>query len=646
MVSCNFYRGHLRTEVGITILLIALMVNSAHAAVLEVNSNNGIGIQSIVYPSIQGAIDGATDGDLIMVTPGTYYENLNISNKINLTITGTEKTSVILKPSSVLNWDECGHTSLRKAAVRIVNSSDVVLQNMTMDYDLVKADSVFGVFGCDSTVTLNNNILKNMSVSDTSSGGYSDLGTYFKAPGFSDISRADITISDNTFIDMGRVGIVTHDYINATITGNTFYKTTDDFGYAMEIGSQSTGVVRNNVIYGYDTPAASDKSESAGIYIENAFTGSSPSTFKRVVVENNEIYDSQLAMWIGNGYHGYAGDVDINVLLNNNNFHDNWQAGIMIQDEDKSVGSSVTVNGGGNILKNNGNIGYWIFTQGDGNITVGLTDENITEQHDGIYLEDTGGLTSTSSYDVSIHRSNISGNTNYGINNTISSMVVNATLNWWGADSGPGHVGSGSGDNVSTNVLYDPWLPIDETPPASVTDLVNVSYATNYINWTWTDPADIDFNEVLIYLDGVQIGEVPIGIQLYNATVSPGTYTIGTKTVDERGNINATMKTHTATTVLPLVRFINGTVFESPDPLAGIPDVTVTIGIQTTTTNATGFYSFWVPDGSYSLTATLDPTFYPNSSIPVSTTGEAVVVQDIELELKPTGTISGSVKIG
>ena len=433
MVSCNFYRGmRLRTEVGITILLIMLMVSSAGAAVLEVNSNHGSGTQSIVYPTIQGAIDGASDGDLIIVTAGTYYENLTISNKINLTITGTEKTSVILKPSSVINWDACGYTTDRKAAVRIVNSSDVVLQNMTMDYDLVKANSVFGVFGCDSTVTLNNNILKNMSVSDTPSG-YSDLGTYFKAPGFTDISRADITISDNTFIDMGRVGVVTHDYINATITGNTFYKTTDDFGYAMEIGSQSTGVVRNNVVYGYDTPAATDKSESAGIYIENAFTGSSPSTSKRVIVENNEIYDSQLAMWIGNGYDGYAGDVDINVQLNNNNFHDNWQAGVMIQDEDKSDGSSVTVNGSGNILKNNGNIGYWILTQGDGNITVDLTEENITEQHDGIYLEDKGGLTSTSSYDVSIHQSNISGNTNYGINNTILSMVVNATLNWWGS---------------------------------------------------------------------------------------------------------------------------------------------------------------------------------------------------------------------
>ena len=78
----------------------------------------------------------------------------------------------------------------------------------------------------------------------------------------------------------------------------------------------------------------------------------------------------------------------------------------------------------------------------------------------------------------------------------------------------------------------------------------------------------------------------------------------------------------------------------------GIPGVTVTTGSLTTTTNATGFYSFAVPDGAYSLTATLNPAYYPNSSIPVSTIGKLVAVQDIKLVLKPVGTISGNVAVG
>ena len=39
-----------------------------------------------------------------------------------------------------------------------------------------------------------------------------------------------------------------------------------------------------------------------------------------------------------------------------------------------------------------------------------------------------------------------------------TAVVVDATDNWWGAEDGPGGSGPGSGDKVSTNVLYDPWI--------------------------------------------------------------------------------------------------------------------------------------------------------------------------------------------
>ncbi|MCZ7356004.1 MAG: hypothetical protein O8C66_08475 [Candidatus Methanoperedens sp.] len=175
-----------------------------------------------------------------------------------------------------------------------------------------------------------------------------------------------------------------------------------------------------------------------------------------------------------------------------------------------------------------------------------------------------------------------------------------------------------------------------------VTNLSNVSYASNYINWTWTDPADPDFDKVMVYLNGNFQRNVTKGTQYYNATVAPGTYTIGTRTVDTNGNINATMVTHTATTVLPSIRFINGTVMDSVNK-TGIAGVSVSTNTSlSTTTNSTGFYSFAVAEGTYSLTATFDISYYTNSTI-VSTIGSAVVVKDIELVKKPTGTITGSV---
>ena len=184
---------------------------------------------------------------------------------------------------------------------------------------------------------------------------------------------------------MGRLGVVTHWYVDADITGNTFYNTEDDFGYAIEIGGPSIATISGNTIYGFDLPAASDGSQSAAIYIENAFTGScawcTPPTShitKNVLAENNEVYDSQYGMWIGNGYDTFAGDVDINVELHGNNIHDNVDGGAWIQDEDKEDGSSVTVTGSGNSWTNNGLYGLRVYTACDGDVTIDLLWETIT----------------------------------------------------------------------------------------------------------------------------------------------------------------------------------------------------------------------------------------------------------------------------
>ena len=81
-----------------------------------------------------------------------------------------------------------------------------------------------------------------------------------------------------------------------------------------------------------------------------------------------------------------------------------------------------------------------------------ITGNDIYDNTDGIAVGYDGSDTST----VVAHNNNIVGNTSHGIDTTASS--VDATNNWWGDCSGPGGVGPGSGDSVSANVDYDPWL--------------------------------------------------------------------------------------------------------------------------------------------------------------------------------------------
>lgn len=89
-----------------------------------------------------------------------------------------------------------------------------------------------------------------------------------------------------------------------------------------------------------------------------------------------------------------------------------------------------------------------------------ITGNNITGNTDGIAVGFDASDTST----VVAHLNNITGNPDAGV--VSSAPLVNATCNWWGAASGPGPVGPGSGDKVSANVTYNPWLvlPAPEAP--------------------------------------------------------------------------------------------------------------------------------------------------------------------------------------
>ena len=56
-----------------------------------------------------------------------------------------------------------------------------------------------------------------------------------------------------------------------------------------------------------------------------------------------------------------------------------------------------------------------------------------------------------------INYNNIIDNEGYGVNNSDSTIVIDATYNWWGDTSGPGGVGPGTGDSVSDYVDFVPW---------------------------------------------------------------------------------------------------------------------------------------------------------------------------------------------
>ncbi len=341
------------------------------------------------YASIQAGVDASNAGGTVNAAAGTYTESLDISGRSDISVVGADRDTTIVKPATTSSWAISGYPQYdsRQAAVRVVSSTDIDFSGFTFDFDLVKGNNVAGLFYWDSTGVISDNALKNMTASDAA-GFYGELTSYVRAPSYSDGARAEVEFDGNVFSETGRLGIVTHDFVHATITDNIFTKTTDDFGYAMEIGSRSTATVSENTISGYDTPAASDQSQSAGIYIENSFTGGLGPINKPVTVSNNTLTGNQYGVYIGNEFDGYAGNVDINVTLTGNNIHDNTDGGVYVADEDRENGSSVTLNASGNTVSDNGGEGYHFFTYRDGEIHATVSGDTISGQQTGVLIDE------------------------------------------------------------------------------------------------------------------------------------------------------------------------------------------------------------------------------------------------------------------
>ena len=84
---------------------------------------------------------------------------------------------------------------------------------------------------------------------------------------------------------------------------------------------------------------------------------------------------------------------------------------------------------------------------------VNVEGNTFTGNDLGIYVFDT----QTTLTGITVNFNNIDDNSRYGVWNQ-GGETLNATKNWWGDAGGPSGRGPGDGDDISTKVLYSPWL--------------------------------------------------------------------------------------------------------------------------------------------------------------------------------------------
>jgi hypothetical protein len=177
-----------------------------------------------MYPTIQTAINAAFEGEVIVVSPGTYYENIHFYGK-NITLTSTNPDDLNVIASTII--DGAGNESVVTFTGN--ETSDCVLTGLTITNGY-SYDGGGGIQGkgthatIDSCVVFNNTCSSSWSYRGGAGGGLQDC----------DGLVINCKIMDNSIYGYGG-GLAYCDGIisNCTINRNISYQIfNDDLGYA------------------------------------------------------------------------------------------------------------------------------------------------------------------------------------------------------------------------------------------------------------------------------------------------------------------------------------------------------------------------------------------------------------------------------
>ena len=241
-------------------------------------------------------------------------------------------------------------------------------------------------------------------------------------------------------------GIVTYYAQGCTIEDNTITIDSGTFNPGQEgikIDGSNNIIVRNNVITG---------SDGTGIKVQNTWNG--------IESYNNNITDNTITNV------GFPG-IKVSSNARNNTFTDNTITGAHF------AGIFIYLGAYDNTFTCN-------TITDTVNKTLYISQPYAETQGDGVFLWGYSGLEAGTGN--AFHYNNIYGNADDGMENQ-TTTEVDAECNWWGDDSGPTHLSNplGTGDNVSDNVDFDPWIGITylsgPTDPVQVGNPVNIDFS-------------------------------------------------------------------------------------------------------------------------------------------------------------------------
>ncbi|MFH1642529.1 MAG: tandem-95 repeat protein [Nanoarchaeota archaeon] len=382
--------------------------------------------------TIKNALGNATKGDIINVSPGTYYGQLSIDkNNLVLQSTGGAINTIIdlAKPTETTGiWIKANNTAFNgftvknittngnyaQYALRIRGSNNSILNNIIIgqasrDWWNDEEDSGINIDGTSDTIS-SNNVIEYNEIYEFSAMG-------IQVAGSGKYNAHDNIIRYNSIHDIDYYAIVNDRSANQIIQENTL---TDigPTGHKTD-GYYATGVV----VYGINSTGTQIISQD----VNGSEQGIALSAVQKVLIDNCEISNNDIGIKIADS--SWITNITDNNTIVNNGIHDNLV---------------------GILLASSGNKGLGMF--------------NIINWND------------------------IYNNANIGLKNEVD-IKINAENNYWGCVEGPN---KSVCDTTSGDVDYDPWLEGIEIETVNGYNVLNNTNKTSSsLNITTTGPVNV-----------------------------------------------------------------------------------------------------------------------------------------------------------
>lgn len=385
------------------------------------------------FKTIQKALDTVIAGGTVHVAPGLYEPNFT-EVRISATLLGAQAG---VDPTTRDASDPSSESIVQSnVGMRIVDpAAEVTIDGFSFREKTV-GQSV-GISTASSTsdaiVTIESNIFSALNIAIAASSGVDPASVYVTGNLFSggktgvsasgDHGPAALAIDANRFVNATGSAVSLLVWSGAMITDNTI-QSQSGTSDPIFVGGCADCTISGNVI------ADSGGFESISLIGSNGPSTSGTITGNSII---NPTRADNFGIFVG---------IATGTTISGNTITGAREAGIATDPASAISGNTVTSLGGA------GTTGIYLRRASTGSTVTGNT---VVGAAVGIDIDPQAG-----SADTHINRNAITGNT-AGLTNRAATLA-DATCNWWGDASGPGGQGPGSGDSVSANVTFSPWL--------------------------------------------------------------------------------------------------------------------------------------------------------------------------------------------